>query len=337
MSSKALRDAKEQKKDEFYTLYEDIEKEINEYYSFDENIFLGKVSLCPCDTEHSNFTKYFIDNFDKFGIKRLICTSYSGMQENMKVDLFSDKQEEQDTRGKIITYDGKELKKDFLAGNGDFRSEEVTSIRDGADMIITNPPFSLCKDFILWATQPGKQVAIIGNMNALTNKNIFKLIKENKLWAGSKFNGDRMRFIIPDDYHINGRESGTLEDGTKYAGVGGVCWVTNIPLARREKELELTKSYDSNRYKKYVNVDAINVDSIYDIPFDYSGNIGVPITFIGKHNPEQFDLVDCCEPALSLDDIRALGKEEYVSRQKEINGIKCQKLYHRVIIRKRGD
>ena len=295
--------AKNAKNDEFYTQYADIQKEVNAYIEFNPDVFRGKTILLPCDDpEWSNFTKFFAQNFEFFGLKKLISTSYAIESKKYKTDwqptLFETENpmynvEKSRIKGKIFTLthdtnangriDIDDLQWSYLEGDGDFRSAEVTALRDEADIIITNPPFSLFREFLAWIMEGGKQFLLIGNMNAVTYKEIFPLIKMNVLWLGASF-GSRTYITI---------------DGEKQS-MGNTCWFTNIDHGRRHKELQLMTMEDNRKFNKveyqhYANFDAIEVPKIMYIPRDYFGIMGVPKSFLEKYCPEQFEIVGCAE------------------------------------------
>lgn len=319
-----LSKAKNAKNDEFYTQFHDIEKEMQAYLEFNPNVFRNKTILLPCDDpEWSNFTRYFAQNFGRFGIKKLISTSFATKSKPSSLPyqptLFEMDDEKFDqslsfSHGKIFTLtrdksgDGKididDLEWRYLAGDGDFRSDEVKSLRDEADIIITNPPFSLFREFLAWIVEANKQFAIIGNMNAITYKEVFPLIKENKIWLGERFNrrvnGKNMTFFVPDNYELIGTEV-EIVDGKKMISVAGTGWFTNIEHGRRHEPLKLMtmdenlkfnkKLAGKNAYQHYDNYDAIEIPFTNAIPSDYEGIMGVPISFLDKYNPEQFEII----------------------------------------------
>lgn len=327
MSNTNLMDAKKAKNDEFYTQYHDIEKEISAYLDYNPNVFRGKTVLLPCDDpEWSNFTKYFALNFVRLGLKKLISTSYAPASKNAEIPyqptLFEQQSEQYDEQkcihnGKIFTLtydktgDGKidvnDLEWHYLNGNGDFRSAEIKRLRDEADIIITNPPFSLFREFLAWIVEANKLFLIIGNINAVTYKEVFPLIKSDKMWTGVRFNqrlnGKNMTFFVPDDYKLNGTEVEVNSDGKKMISVAGTGWFTNIEHGRRHQPLQLMTMADNLKYSKhkeikgasgyqtYVNYDAIEVPFTDAIPSDYDGVMGVPISFLDKYCPEQFEIV----------------------------------------------
>jgi len=326
MANSNLTNAKNAKNDEFYTQYHDIEKEINAYIDYNPDVFRDKTVLLPCDDpEWSNFTKFFAQNFELFGLKKLISTSYAAESKKYKMPyqptLFEVNDPQFDynkttKHGKIFTLDhdktgdGKrdvdDLEWHYLKGDGDFNSKEVKTLRDEADIIITNPPFSLFREFLAWIVEADKQFVIIGNMNAIKYKNLFPLIQENKVWLGSRFNqrlnGKNMTFLVPDDYNLSGTEVEINSDGKKMISVAGTGWYTNLDHGRRHKPLALMPMVDNMKfskhkeikgkeYQKYDNYDAIEVPFTDAIPSDYLGIMGVPISFLTKHSPEQFEII----------------------------------------------
>ena len=318
--------AKKAKNDEFYTQYEDIEREMNAYLEYNEDVFRGKTVLLPCDDpEWSNFTKYFAQNFERFGLKKLISTSYAIESKNIDLNwvptLFETENPNYDidkskTRGKLFILDSdtnnngridiEDLKWDYLEGDGDFRSEEVRRLRDESDIIVTNPPFSLFREFLAWIKAAGKKFAIIGNQNAITYKELFPYIKNNEIWLGATGFANDMVFAVPEGSEINPKDKAKAERlGYKgnYTRLGNSCWFTNIDHGRRHQSLQLMSMSDNIKYSKhkeirgygyqrYYNFDAIDVPYIDAIPNDYGGLMGVPITFMDKYNPEQFRIID---------------------------------------------
>lgn len=326
MPIQLMTNAQSSKKDEFYTQFHDIEKEMSAYLEYNPDVFRGKTILLPCDDpEWSNFTKYFAQNYERFGLKKLISTSYAVESKKYKngyqptlFEVNNPKYNEEKTRknGKIFTLtrdksgDGKidvnDLEWSYLNGDGDFRSEEITKLRDESDIIVTNPPFSLFRDFLAWMVEADKQFVIIGNMNAITYKEVFPLIKNDKMWAGSRFNqrlnGKNMTFLVPDDYNLNGTEVEINSDGKKMISVAGTGWYTNLEHGIRHQPLALMTMNDNikfskhkevrgKEYQKYENYDAIEVPFTNAIPSDYEGVMGVPISFLNKYNPVQFEIV----------------------------------------------
>ena len=286
-----LRKASTAKKDEFYTQLSDIEKELKHY----KNHFKGKVVLCNCDDPRvSNFFHFFSYNFEKFGLKKLIATCYKSQDS----DLFSQNNSERaiyleytgDKNGNNVP-DAEEIGIKHLQGDGDFRSKECIELLKQADIVVTNPPFSLFREYVSQLVEYDKKFVIIGNLNALTYRDIFKLIKENKLWFGHSIHSGDREFRVPQDYPLNAAGSRVDEEGNKYIRVKGVRWYTNLDFNERHEDLILYKNYTPEEYPKYENFDAINVDVTKDIPVDYAGAMGVPITFIDKYNPDQFEII----------------------------------------------
>jgi hypothetical protein len=301
-----LQAAKNLKDDEFYTTYESIVEELSHYTSH----FEGKVILCNCDDPYeSNFCKYFLRNFNMLGLKRLICTSYLGSKViATQLDLFDQSNELKiDNHGYVLDVTqidkGKEefsdmfiedwLKKNRpikkLRGNGDFRSNECLNYLRQSDIVVTNPPFSLFKELVSILVKYNKKFLLVGNQNALTYKEIFPLIQKNEVWTGYRF-GD-MEFRVPKDSPPRETRFWIDETGQKWRSLGNAMWLTNLDIDKRHKTLELTKSYSQEEYPKFDNYDAINVRRVVDIPKDYPGIMGVPITIINKYNSEQFELI----------------------------------------------
>lgn len=321
MANKNLKEAKTAKNDEFYTQYHDIEAEMNAYLEYNPNAFRGKTILLPCDDpEWSNFTRFFAAKFEELGLKKLISTSFAQESKNYKTDwqptLFETEAprfsaEKTAVCGKIFTLTGDtnqngrididDLQWEYLTGTGDFRSPEVTALRNEADIIITNPPFSLFRDFLAWIMEGEKQFAIIGNMNAITYKEVFPLIKENKMWLGATIHSGDREFEVPKEYPLNAAGWRIDEDGKKYIRVKGVRWYSNLEHGRRHQPLALMAMVDNLRYHKkmkskeaydrYDNYDAIEVPYTDAIPSDYDGVMGVPISFLDKYCPEQFEIL----------------------------------------------
>ncbi|MDY2942705.1 MAG: adenine-specific methyltransferase EcoRI family protein [Paludibacteraceae bacterium] len=314
--------AKTAKNDEFYTQYADIQKEVNAYIEYNPDVFRGKTVLLPCDDpEWSNFTKFFAQNFEFFGLKKLISTSYAIESKKYQTDwqptLFETENplynvEKSRVKGKIFTLthdtnhngriDINDLQWQYLEGDGDFRSAEVTALRDEADIIVTNPPFSLFREFLAWIMEGQKQFLIIGNKNCITYKEVFPLIKNNKIWIGPSITGGDREFRIPKEYITHSSSLRTDEKGNKYLRVPGVHWFTNLDHGRRHKPLLLMTMADNIRfsrhkeikdigYQHYDNYDAIEVPYTDAIPSDYEGVMGVPISFMDKYCPEQFEII----------------------------------------------
>jgi hypothetical protein len=320
MSTKTLNQnlhkASKEKKDEFYTQLSDIEKEIKNYKSQ----FRGKVVYCNCDDPfESNFFKYFASNFRELGLKRLIATSYKPSPiANTQLNLFGEvievgkpKGRPKMTANKLIinevddidgdgAFDLRDIAEQLkanknnewspLKGEGDFRSEESIELLKQADIVVTNPPFSLFREYVAQLVEHDKKFLILGSQNAITYKEIFKLIKENKLWLGYD-NGGTKWFQVPEGYDIQTESRIKIVNGVKYFSMGSILWFTNLDTTKRHEELTLYKKYNPEEYPKYDNYDGINVDKVSEIPMDYSKAIGVPITFIDKYNPKQFEII----------------------------------------------
>ncbi|MBQ9986331.1 MAG: adenine-specific methyltransferase EcoRI family protein [Oscillospiraceae bacterium] len=383
MANENLSKAKNAKNDEFYTQYEDIQREINAYLEYNPDVFRGKTVLLPCDDpEWSNFTKFFAQNFESLGLRKLISTSFAHKSKNFKgcyqLSLFESESPQFDEsktqiHGKIFTLtrdsdksgniDIDDLEWEYLEGDGDFRSDEVKTLRDEADIIITNPPFSLFREFIAWIVEADKKFVIIGNQNAITYKEVFPLIKGNQIWLGNRFNqrinGKNMTFGVPDDYPMIGTETEYGDNGKKYISVAGTGWFTNLDHGRRHQPLSLMTMEDNIKfskhkeikeygYQKYDNYDAIEVPFTDAIPSDYDGVMGVPISFLPKYCPEQFEILGMCE---NLDlyglKTRVYTTQECQERYFEIFGkkgtydlnasgvVNGNKVYQRILIKKK--
>ena len=326
MANRNLKEAKAAKNDEFYTQFHDIEIEMNAYLEYDPNVFKGKTILLPCDDpEWSNFTRFFAAKFDELGLKKLISTSYAPDSKKYKTpyqpSLFEQEAPQFDSaktsvKGKIFVLeqdksgDGRinidDLEWEYLNGDGDFRSKEVTKLRDEADFIITNPPFSLFREFLAWIMEGGKRFAVIGNMNAITYKEVFPLIKSNQIWLGATGNGNDMVFGVPEGAKVDDKDrqkAARLGYVGNYTRLGNSCWFTSIEHGRRHQPLSLMTMADNLRFSKhkeirgkttyahYDNYDAIEVPFTDAIPSDYDGVMGVPISFLIKYCPEQFEIL----------------------------------------------
>ena len=275
MANVSLSNAKRAKNDEFYTQLSDIENELKHYKSH----FAGKVVYCNCDdARKSNFFRFFQKKFNDYGLKKLITTSYN-----------------ENGHGSVLVYEGdtngngklddSEIKVSELKGNGDFRSEECIELLKEADIVVTNPPFSLFREYIATLVQYNKKFLVIGNQNAITYKEIFPLIKENKVWTG---NNMVKAFRVPQ---VTNKNCEVLPNGEIIAKFGSICWFTNLDIKKRHEEIILYKSYNEEEFPKYVNYDAIEVSKVCEIPKDYDGVMGVPITFLYRYNPSQFEIV----------------------------------------------
>ena len=287
----ALTAAKRAKKDEFYTQRVDIENELRHYKSH----FEGKVVLCNCeDPRQSEFFKYFAENFEKLKLKRLIAVCYKSQD----VDLFSQGDCERaikqvyegDKNGNMIV-DDDEVGVFNLKGDGDFRSNECIEILKEADIVVTNPSFSLFREYLAQLMKFDKKFLIIGNVTAVTHSELFSYIRDNRIWLGASIHSGDRKFGVPEGYPLNAAGCGIDENGKRFIRVKGVRWFTNLDYPQRHEILPLYKRYTPNEFPKYDNYDAINVDKTSDIPYDYDGIMGVPITFIDKYNPEQFELI----------------------------------------------
>ena len=279
-----LHTAKATKNDEFYTQLEDIENELKYYKDY----FKGKVVYCNCDgflnKEKSNFFMYFSLNYEFLGLKGLICTKYNPNGKGKKYEYYGD------LNGNNYP-DEEEIFTSDLEGDGDFRSEECIELLKKCDIVCTNPPFSLFRQYVAQLFEYKKDFLIIGNVNAISYKEVFPLIKENKLWLGVSITSGDRKFVVPDNYPLNAAGCGIDENGKKYIRVKGVRWFTNLDHKKRHEELLLYKKYNAEQYPKYDNYDAIEVSKTKDIPMDYDRVMGVPITFLDKYCPEQFEIV----------------------------------------------
>lgn len=330
MANASLSAAKSAKNDEFYTQYYDIEREINAYLEYNPDVFSGKTVLLPCDDpEWSNFTLYFAQHFQTLGLKKLISTSYAPESKKFKT-VWQPSLFEQDAphfdptktsvRGKIFVLehdldgDGRidfhDLHWQYLEGDGDFRSPEVTRLRDEADIIVTNPPFSLFREFLAWIMQAGKKFLVLGNKNCITYKEIFPLIKSNSIWLGTTPTSKEIYFNVPEPF-INqsieaGKDRTIVKIDGKFLARSGAIWFTNLDHGRRHQPLSLMTMEENIMYSKhkevrgkgypmYDNYDAIEVPFTDAIPSDYDGVMGVPITFLDKYCPEQFEIIGATE------------------------------------------
>lgn len=308
----ALEQARAAKKDEFYTQLTDIEKEMRYYRKH----FKGKTVLCNCDDPfESNFFKYFVLNFNRLGLKKLIATCYATSPiMGQQLSLFDVVGGDEDKKGKpykaevtkvydvtgdggVDMFDVAELFKSHenelteLEGDGDFRSEECLALLDEADIVVTNPPFSLFREYVATLMEHDKKFIIIGNVNAITYKEIFPLLMNDKMWIGASIHSGDRAFYVPDDYPLNAAGCGIDENGRRFIRVKGVRWYTNLDIKQRHEELILVKRFSSALFPHYDNYDAIDIDSVSDIPCDYAGVMGVPITFLDKYSPDQFEIV----------------------------------------------
>ena len=344
MANKDLNKAKAAKKDEFYTRLEDIELELKHYRPH----FKDKTVLCNCDDPRcSNFFRYFTLNFEVLGLKKVIATCYK----NQDVDLFS-----QHTCEKAVyqIYEGDknhnrkvdedEIEVKYLEGDGDFRSKECVALLEEADIVVTNPPFSLFREFVSFLVQHNKKFLIIGNINAIKYKEIFPLIMGNKLWLGASIHSGDREFQVPDDYPLQASSCRIDENGKKYIRVKGVRWYSNLDYDERYEDIPLFKKYTPQEYPTYINYNAIEVSKTCDIPCDYDGLMGVPITFMDKYNPDQFEIVGMSlDLAETRDEIRAwyLSRPEEKQKRTGNDAFYIKKdgelvrLYDRIVIRRK--
>ncbi len=320
MANQNLNAAKNAKKDEFYTQLVDIENELKHYKAH----FKGKTVLCNCDDPRvSNFFHYFSYNFEQLGLKKLITTCYK----NQNRDLFSQNDSERaiwleyfgDKNNNRVP-DPEEIGIHYLNGDGDFRSQECIELLKEADIVVTNPPFSLFREYVAQLMKYEKKFLIIGNVNAVSYKETFQYIKNNQLWLGASIHSGDREFGVPNDYPLNAAGCRQDAKGNKFIRVKGVRWFTNLDYKERHEDLILYKAYNPNEYPQYDNYDAINVDKTSEIPMDYDGVMGVPITFLDKYNPEQFEII---------------GNEIDLDIEKGRGYVNGKRMYSRIFIRRR--
>ncbi len=318
-----LRKASTAKKDEFYTQLPDIESELKHY----KKHFKGKVVYCNCDDPRvSNFFHYFSHNFEKLGLKKLITTCYK----SQTMDLFSENKSEEaiyleytgDKNGNNVP-DPEEIGIKKLKSDGDFRSKESIALLKQADIVVTNPPFSLFREYVAQLIEHDKKFIIVGHQNAISYKEIFKLIKEDKMWLGYGFKGGAAHFI--NKHYEDYATAGNHQEGM--IRVSGVTWFTNLDISKRHEDLILYKTYNPKEYPKFDHYDAINVDKTNEIPMDFKGNIGVPITFLNKYSPEQFEIIDGLNRYSILDGPTPETQGKYLS---QVNG---NPIYVRIVIK----
>ena len=394
--NKTLSAAKSAKNDEFYTQYSDIQKEINAYLDYDPDTFRDKTVLLPCDDpEWSNFTRFFAQNFETLGLKKLISTSYAPDAKKEKYGVLFEYAAERNggrpknERGKIFVLDhdtnasGRidldDLEWKYLEGDGDFRSEEVCKLRDEADVIVTNPPFSLFREFLAWILEGSKccqcesvananpnaqleignigntgnipkQFLIIGNMNAITYKEVFPLVMQNRLWLGASIHSGDREFGVPKEYPLEAAGWRIDEEGNHFIRVKGVRWFTNIEHGRRHQPLQLMTERENIKYsrhkeirgvgyEKYANYDALEVPYSDAIPDDYDGTMGVPISFLDKYCPEQFEILgmslDLATPIKDCVESDAVYEKGGLRFYLKIGDKKYHRLYDRIVIRAR--
>jgi len=318
-----LRKASTAKKDEFYTQLSDIESELKHY----KKHFVDKVVYCNCDDPRvSNFFHYFSHNFEKLGLKKLITTCYK----SQSMDLFSENKSEEaiyleydgDKNGNNVP-DPDEIGIKKLKSDGDFRSKESIALLTQADIVVTNPPFSLFREYVAQLIEYDKKFIIVGHQNAISYKEIFKLIKEDKMWLGYGFKGGAAHFI--NKHYEDYATAGNHQEGM--IRVSGVTWFTNLDISKRHEDLILYKNYNPKEYPKFDHYDAINVDKTNEIPIDYKGAIGVPITFLNKYSPEQFEIIDGLNRYSILDGPTPETQGKYLS---QVNG---NPIYVRIVIK----
>jgi len=373
-TNKLLHKAKKSKSDEFYTQYCDIQKEITAYLEFNPNVFKDKVVYCNCDDPfESNFFRYFVLNFERLGLKRLITTSYKPSPvANSQLGLFGDDKTLEESKGRpkitankfvinsVGDIDGngefslkdvalqlKQNKKNEwtpFEGDGDFRSDESIALLKQSDIVITNPPFSLFREHLKQIIEYKKKFLIIGNINAITYKEVFPLIKENKIWLGTGMGRWISGFIVPESYELYGTEARIDEDGNRIVATNNCLWLTNLDHGKRYQALPLMTMSDNikfsshnkikgQEYKKYDNYDAIEVPFTDAIPSDYGGAMGVPITFLDKYSPEQFEIISANDIRLN-EDIPFKYHGLIKDKDGAING---KPTYVRVVIKHKGN
>ena len=309
----SLSKAQRAKEDEFYTQLADIERELKHYRKH----FDGKVVYCNCDDPRvSNFFHFFSYSFERLGLKRLVATCYK----SQKADLFSQNDSEQAVyleyegdKNQNMVPDPTEIGMKLLKGDGDFRSEESIGLLQQADVVVTNPPFSLFREYVAQLIEHDKKFVIVGNQNAISYRDIFNLIKDNKIWLGS--NSGDMKFRVPKSYAPRETRFWVDESGQKWRSLGNACWFTNLDIARRHENLILYKKYNPEDYPAYDNYDAIEVSKVADIPMDYDGVMGVPLTFLDKHNPDQFEI-------LGLSGTNYTTTKTYRKKERVVDGVR---------------
>ena len=323
--NKSLRKAKNTKEDEFYTQLSDIERELKYY----KHHFKDKVVYCNCDDPRvSNFFHYFSYNFEKLGLKKLIATCYKSQE----ADLFSQNNNEQaicleylgDKNGDRVP-NPEEIGIYELQDDGDFRSKESISLLTQADIVVTNPPFSLFREYVSQLIEYDKKFLIIGGQNALTYKEIFTLMKDNKMWLG--YNFGNMEFKVPDYYEPKETRFWIDENNQKWRSLGNICWFTNLDHSKRHEDIILYKNFKEEEYPKYDFYDAVNVNKVAEIPFDYKGIMGVPITFMDKYNPDQFEILGFMNTGEENEGIRYKGTPH---GRPTVNG---KEIYFRILLR----
>ena len=364
MANDNFNRAKSSKNDEFYTQFADIQKEMNAYLDFNPDVFRGKTVLLPCDDpEWSNFTKYFAQNFEALGLKKLISTSFApnrkpkvdGHQPTLfEMDSPDFDAEKTQSNGKIFTLTGDitgddvinvdDLQWTYLEGDGDFRSDEIKALRDEADIIITNPPFSMFREFLGWLVEADKGFVLIGNINAITYKEVFPMLRDNKIWLGATGYTNDMVFRVPEGAPVASTDKdkaarlGYVGDFTR---LGNSCWFTNMDHGRRHAVLKLMTEEDNVKfsrhkeirghgYSRFDNYEAVEVPFVDSIPSDYLGVMGVPVSFLDKYNPDQFELVGLSGTDSTPAEYRVAGQKKY--DRPYLNG---KRMYVRLFIRQR--
>jgi hypothetical protein len=328
--NRSMRAAKASKQDEFYTQLSDIEKELRHYPAY----FNGKIVLCNCDDPRvSNFFHYFSYNFEKLGLKKLITTCYK----NQQADLFSKNDSE---RGIYLEYRGDKNRSRVpdpaeigirqLKGDGDFRSKECVELLKQADIVVTNPPFSLFREYVVQLVEMNKKFLVIANHNAITYKEVFRLIKDNKIWLGYTH---PVNFVVPDHYELREVRSWRDEAGTNWRSMGNACWFTNLDIEKRHEEIPLYTTYGAKAFPQYDNYEAIEVSRFKEIPCDYDGVMGVPLTFLEKYNPEQFEIVGS-DYEVKEGLLPELVKATWTGKI-DRGYVKRKRLYARILVRKR--
>ena len=333
-NNKDLSKAKKNKKDEFYTQLSDIENELKHY----KDHFKDKVVFCNCDDPRvSNFFKYFSLNFEHLGLKKLITTCYK----NQNMDLFSQNDAE---RAIYLVYEGdkngngvpdpEEIGIHYLKGDGDFRSKECIELLKESDIIVTNPPFSLFREYIAQLMEYNKKFIIIGHQNAITYREIFPLLKDNRMWLGYGFKGGAAYFI--NDHYDDYAKAGEHKEGM--IRVSGVVWFTNLEIPKRNENIILFKRYNPEDYPQYDNYNAINVSKVSDIPVDYDGYMGVPITFLDKYNPHQFEIIwqasGNTRASAPKDVLRTISYQPNINDRGGCGVINGERVYSRILIKK---
>ena len=339
----SLKRAQANKEDEFYTKISDVEKELKHYTTH----FKGKHVFCNCDDpEESSFWRYFALNFNRLGLSRLTSTHYKENGQSYRLDIYKDVPEEVKDKPTFITLEGSNIDLPLgyitdLKEDGDFRSDESIDILQECDIVVTNPPFSLFREFIAQLFEYQKDFLVIGNQNAITYKEIFGYLKTNQMWLGANY-GD-MAFKVPAHYEPRKTRFWIDDFGQKWRSMGNICWFTNLDFKQRHEDLILYKHYTPEEYKTYHNYDAIEVSKVVDIPVDYNGKMGVPITFLNKYNPEQFNIVGLANDKRVIDDAFVQGKETYlddnhkkfVGMVLDVNGV-LKATYARIIITRKA-